>query len=235
MTTHSARGVKEDAITDDRIADFLQANPDFFERNAALLAKLRLPHLREGTATVSLVERQVEVLRERNQALERRLKELVDVARANDALADRIHRLAQRLLRARDLAATVEAIETSMREDFDAMHSVLVLFLPAAPGVDTATQRFLRLADPADANLKSFESLLGSGKSRCGQVRDSQRDYLFGAGTVEIGSVALTPLGPKGNLGLLAIGASDAERFHPAMSTDFLVRIGDLIAHALTR
>ena len=235
MTTHTARGVKEEAITDDRIADYLQTHPDFFERNAALLAKLRLPHLREGTATVSLVERQVEVLRERNQALERRLKELVDVARANDVLADRIHRLAQRLLRAGDLSATVAAIETSMREDFDAMHSVLVLFLPAMPGLEAGTQRFLRIADPADSNLKSFESLLGSGKPRCGQIRDTQRDYLFGADTVEIGSVALTPLGPKGNLGLLAIGASDAERFHPAMSTDFLIRIGDLIAHALTR
>jgi uncharacterized protein YigA (DUF484 family) len=235
MTTHSARGVKEDAMTDDRIADYLQSNPDFFERNAALLAKLRLPHVRDRTATVSLVERQVEVLRDRNQALERRLKELVDVARANDALADRIHRLAQRLLRAGELPGTIAAIETSMREDFDAMHSVLVLFLPAARDLEAGAPRFLRVADPADAKLKSFESLLASGKPRCGQVRDSQRDYLFGADTVEIGSVALTPLGPKGNLGLLAIGASDAERFHPAMSTDFLIRIGDLIAHALTR
>ena len=235
MTTHSARGVKEEAMSDDRVADYLQTNPDFFERNAALLAKLRLPHLRDRTATVSLVERQIEVLRERNHALERRLKDMVEVARANDALADRIHRLAQRLIRARDLPATVAAIETSMREDFEAMHSVLVLFLPAGSGLETAGQRFLRITEPADANMKSFESLLASGKPRCGQIRDSQRDYLFGADTVEIGSVALTPLGPKGNLGLLAIGASDAERFHPAMSTDFLIRIGDLIAHALTR
>lgn len=235
MTTHSARGVKEEAMTDDRVADYLQTNPDFFERNAALLAKLRLPHVRDRTATVSLVERQVEVLRDRNQALERRLKELVDVARANDSLADRIHRLAQRLIRARDLPATVATIETSMREDFEAMHSVLVLFLPAGNALETVGQRFLRVTEPADANLKSFESLLASGKPRCGQIRDSQRDYLFGADTVEIGSVALAPLGPKGSLGLLAIGASDAERFHPAMSTDFLIRIGDLIAHALTR
>ena len=99
---------------------------------AALLAKLRLPHLRDAAATVSLVERQVEVLRERNQSLERKLKELVDVARANDALADRIHRLSQRLIRAHDLPATIDAVETSLREDFDAMHSVLVLFLEEA-------------------------------------------------------------------------------------------------------
>ncbi len=83
--------------------------------------------------------------------------------------------------------------------------------------------------------MKSFESLLHSGKPRCGQIRDTQRSYLFGDDTTEIGSVALTPLGPKGGLGLLAIGASDAQRFHPAMSTEFLSRIGELAAQALTR
>ena len=76
MTTSHARGLKEYALTDAKVADYLQTHPDFFERNAALLAKLRLPHLRDATATVSLVERQVEVLRERSQTLERKLKEL---------------------------------------------------------------------------------------------------------------------------------------------------------------
>lgn len=235
MTTSHARGLKEDALTDAKVADYLQTYPDFFERNAALLARLRLPHVRDSTATVSLVERQVEVLRERNQALERKLKELVDVARANDELADRIHRLSQRLIRARDLASTVEAIETSLREDFEAMHSVLVLFLDEARALEPRTARFLRVDRADGADVKSFESLLQSGKPRCGQIRDSQRDYLFGKDTVAIGSVALTPLGPKGSLGMLAIGASDADRFHPAMSTEFLSRISDLIAHALTR
>jgi uncharacterized protein YigA (DUF484 family) len=182
-----------------------------------------------------LVERQVEVLRERNQSLERKLKELVDVARANDALADRIHRLSQRLIRARTLPETINAVETSLREDFDAMHSVMVLFLEQAPSLEAAAGRFLRSGNPADADVKTFESLLQSGKPRCGQVRDAQRDYLFGKDSVEIGSVALTPLGPKGELGILAIGASDAERFHPAMSTEFLSRIGELVTYALMR
>ncbi len=186
-------------------------------------------------ATVSLVERQVEVLRERNQSLERKLKELVDVARANDALADRIHRLSQRLIRAHTLLETINAVETSLREDFDAMHSVLVLFLEQARSLAPEAGRFLRCGDPADADIKTFESLLQSGKPRCGQVRDAQRDYLFGKDSVEIGSVALTPLGPKGELGILAIGASDAERFHPAMSTEFLSRIGELVTYALMR
>jgi uncharacterized protein len=234
MTTSQARGIKQDGLNDITVGEYLQTYPDFFERNSPLLTKLRLPHLRDAGATVSLVERQVEVLRERNQSLDRKLKELVDVARANDALADRIHRLSQRLIRAHTMMETINAVETSLREDFDAMHSVLVLFLEQARSLQGAG-RFLRGADPADPDIKGFESLLQSGKPRCGQIRDGQRDYLFGKDSVEIGSVALTPLGPKGELGILAIGASDAERFHPAMSTEFLSRIGELVTYALMR
>jgi uncharacterized protein YigA (DUF484 family) len=233
--TSQARGIKQDVVNDVSVADFLQTYPDFFERHSSLLTKLRLPHLRDSGATVSLVERQVEVLRERNQTLERKLKELVDVARANDALADRIHRLSQRLIQARTLLDTINAIETSLREDFEAMHSVLVLFLDEARTLESQTGRFLRAAAAADDDIRSFETLLSSAKPRCGQIRDSQRDYLFGKDSVEIGSVALTPLGVKGSLGLLAIGASDAERFHPAMSTEFLSRIGELVTYALMR
>jgi uncharacterized protein len=233
MTTSSAR--KQDILNDTSVADYLQTYPDFFERNLGMLAKLRLPHVREGGSTISLVERQVEVLRERNQSLDRKLKELVDVARANDALADRIHRLSQRLIRAKTLLETINAIETSLREDFDAMHSVLVLFLEDAKPLEAEAGRFLRGASVVDEEIKMFDSLMTAGKPRCGQVRDVQRDYLFGKDSVEIGSVALTPLGVKGALGLLAIGASDAERFHPAMSTEFLSRIGELVTYALMR
>jgi uncharacterized protein YigA (DUF484 family) len=233
--TSQARGIKQDAINDGSVTQYLETYPDFFERNGALLAKLRLPHLRDSGATVSLVERQVEVLRDRNQALERKLSELVGVARANDALAERIHRLSQRLIRARSLLETINALETSLREDFDARDSVLLLFVEQARGLEEPAGRFLKTADPADAAVKTFESLLQSGKPRCGQIRDTQRDFLFGKDSIEIGSVALTPLGAKGALGLLAIGASDAERFHPAMSTEFLTRIGELLANALTR
>jgi uncharacterized protein YigA (DUF484 family) len=233
--TSQARGIKQDALNDLSVGEYLQTYPDYFERNSALLAKLRLPHLRDVGSTVSLVERQVEVLRERNQSLERKLKELVDVARANDALADRIHRLSQRLIRAHSLLESVNAVETSLREDFDAMHSVLVLFLEEARALEPEAGRFLRVAAPADEDMKTFDTLLTTGKPRCGQVRDAQRDYLFGKDAVAIGSVALTPLGQKGSLGILAIGASDADRFHPGMSTEFLSRIGELVTYALMR
>jgi len=235
MTTSQARGIKHEALNDASVAEYLSTYPDFFERNAPLLAKLRLPHRRDAASTVSLVERQVEVLRERNQALERKLKELLDVARANDGVAGRVHRLTQRLIRARSLGETIEALDASLREDFDARSCVLLLFLEAARPLAGTSGRFLRTANLGDPEMKTFDSLLQSGKPRCGQIRDAQRDLLFGKDCIEVGSAALIPLGPKGAVGLLAIGASDAERFHPGMSTEFLSRIGELVTHALTR
>src|SRR5258708_13750341 len=101
MTTSQARGIKHESLNDTSVAEYLQTYPDFFERNSPLLIKLRLPHLRDVGSTVSLVERQVEVLRERNQSLERKLKELVGGARANYALSDRSNRLSQRRIRPR--------------------------------------------------------------------------------------------------------------------------------------
>jgi uncharacterized protein YigA (DUF484 family) len=66
-------------------------------------------------------------------------------------------------------------------------------------------------------------------------VRDAQRDYLFGSGNIEIGSVALAPIGQNATLGFLANGSSDSDRFDPTMSTDFLARVGDHLREAIAR
>ena len=232
MTTRPVRGVEIAEVDEAAVASYLSATPEFFDRHAQLLAKIRLPDARGGATTVSLLERQVEVLRERSRQLERKLKEYVDVARENDALGARVFAMARRLIAAGDRAAVVKAVEASLREDFDAGESVLVLTQSAVPA-GLAESRFLRVIAADAPDLRSFETLFSSGKPRCGQLRDSQRDFLFGAGSVEIGSVALVPLGPKGSLGLLACGSHDAQRFNPTMSTDFLQRIGELIAAAL--
>src|SRR5690606_20245895 len=213
------------------VARYLSHNPDFFERHQALLARLRLPHAR-SSSTISLVERQVEVLREKHAALESKLSEFVRVARANDALAEKVHRFTRRLFRARSREEALREIEASLREDFDAFNSVLLLINGEQP---ESPQRFVRPIAADDVRLKSFESLFNSGKPRCGQVRDSQRELLFGVEASEIGSVALVPLGEKGSIGLLALGSADRDRFHPGMSTEFLARMGDLIADALAR
>lgn len=229
MSKSQIRGMATGEIDEESIALYLRHNPEFFVRHEALLGTLRLPHVRGG-ATVSLVERQVEVLREKNQALERKLADFVRVARGNDLLVDKIHRLTRRLLTSKGRADAVVQLEKSLREDFEAFESVLVLF--GGPADLPAGGRFMRRLEPQDPNLASFETLLSSGKPRCGQVRDSQRDFLFGGDNVEIGSVALVPLGGKAPFGLLALGSPDRERFHPGMSTEFLGRMAELISDA---
>jgi hypothetical protein len=104
MTTREARGLSSAQLEEESVARYLQHNPDFFERHQALLARLRLPHARGGS-TISLVERQVEVLRERHAAVEQKLADFVKVARSNDTVADKIHRFTRRLLRAGSRAA----------------------------------------------------------------------------------------------------------------------------------
>ncbi len=232
MTTRPLRGLEIAEVDEAAVASYLSATPEFFDRHAQLLAKIRLPDSRGGATTVSLLERQVEVLRERNRQLERKLKEFIDVARENDTLNARVLTMARRLIAAGDRAGVIKTIEASLREDFDAGESVLVLTHATVPA-GLAESRFLRVVAADAADLRSFDTLFSSGKPRCGQLRDSQRDFLFGAGSVAIGSVALVPLGPKGSHGLLACGSHDAQRFNPTMSTDFLQRIGELIAAAL--
>ena len=232
MSTQTARGLAAGQTEEERIERYLNLNPDFFERHQPLLAKMRLPHMRTGS-TVSLVERQVEVLREQKTDADRRLAEFIAVARANDGLAERIHRFTRRMLRAPTAVAAIASLEASLREDFDAFHSVLLLTAPIEALAHASHEPFLRVVATDDANLRSFEALLATGKPRCGQVRDSQRDFLFGPEAASIGSVALVPLGENGSVGLLALGSAERERFHPGMSTEFLKRMGELITDSL--
>jgi uncharacterized protein len=230
MTTREARGLAAADAEEESIATYLQRNPDFFERHQGVLVRLKLPHVRGG-ATISLVERQIEVLREKLAGLEGKLAELLRVARANDAIAERLHRFTRRLLRDLPRDAAIARIETGLREDFDAFHAVLVL---VGAHAEFAGQRFVRSVPADDPNLKSFESLFNTGKPRCGQARDSQRDFLFGPEGTEMASLALVPLGDKGSLGLLALGSADKDRFHPGMSTEFLARLAELITDSLS-
>jgi hypothetical protein len=227
-TAHDLNPIEPD---EQAVTHYLQQHPDLFERHPQLLTRLRLTHPRHGT-TISLIERQVEVLREKHAAIEQQLADFVRVARANDQLADKIHQFTRRLLRSSNRAEALALIESSLHDDFDAYHAVLVL--PGA-GNEDMISRFLKPVALDDAAWHSFDSLFASGKPRCGQVRDLQREFLFGADAGGIGSVALMPLTGMKPAALLALGSPDRDRFHPGMSTDFLARMAELITDALAR
>ncbi len=233
MSTQRKQDFVATEVSDHSVRAYLEANPDFFERHSTLLSSLSVPH-RSGEA-VSLVERQVSLLRQKELKLERQLKDLIKVARANDSLVAKIHELALQLLGARKLDTTISAVEEAMRRGFGADQSVLVLFGDPTMFKDIDGGRFFRVIERDNAALNPFDTFLDGSGPRCGQVRDSQREFLFHADSAEIGSIALVPLGSNAQIGFLAIGSADANRFHPGMSIDFLTRVGDLVAGALKR
>jgi uncharacterized protein YigA (DUF484 family) len=233
MSTQRKADFTEETLSEEAIHDYLADNPDFFERHAELLGSLRLPH--SSGAAVSLVERQVSVLRQKDLKHERKLRELLKVARANDALAGKIHRLTLKLLNSSGLATTLSSLEEALRADFGADQSILVLFGEPEAFAKIKAGRFFKVVSREDSVLKAFDTFLKGFGPRCGQIRDSQRDFLFGKETDEIGSAALIPLGSGSEIGFIAIGSADSERFHPGMSIDFLGRLGELVAEALKR
>lgn len=217
-------------FAEDAIADYLRRHPDFFERHASLLLSLRLPH-RTGGAAISLVERQVAMLRQRNAQLERQFKDLVAVAKSNDALIEKIHHLAMRLMRARDVATRLEVLETSLREDFAAERALLVLFNGQSPP-SAERAGFVRRFSVEDADVRPFASFLRAARPRCGPLRDRQK-AIFERDADGVSSAAMVPLGSDANIGFLIIGSRDPDHFHPGKRMDFLTRLGELVAVAL--
>jgi uncharacterized protein YigA (DUF484 family) len=233
MSTQVEVDYADEELSEQAVHDYLAAHPDFFEHHSTLLSSLNLPHATGGA--VSLVERQISVLRQKDMKLEKQLKELIEVARANDLLSAKIHELAMQLFAAPDLKTTVVALEEGMRSGFSADQAVLVVFGDPSGFDDIDAGRFFRVIEKNDDALSPFKTFLGSSSARCGQIRDAQRSFLFQEDAEEVGSAALVPLTDGEEIGFLAIGSADANRFHPGMSIDFLTRLGDLVAGALKR
>jgi uncharacterized protein YigA (DUF484 family) len=230
--SQKGQAVLTDSFSEADVADYLRNHPEFFDSHPQLLEGLRVPH-RAGLGAVSLVERQVTVLRSRNAELERKLKDLIGVATANDQLVAKIHRLAVRLMSADSLQTRLDTIEAVLREEFAADQAVLVMFAAPSIGDGLNQGRFLRVLEDDDPALRPFATFLKAGRARCGQIRDSQRDFVFGPDAAEIASAALVPLGEAAQAGFLVIGSRDVNHFHPGKSIDFLQRIGELVTVAL--
>jgi len=217
------------------VIKYLKQTPDFFSRHPDVLSQLELSHA-GGANSVSLIERQVSTLREQNSKLENTLAEFIEVARENDKLIEKIHRLAVKLIKARHLPGVFSVIESSLRSDFGVdVFSMLVYRDVTVSNITALSGSFGRTVKRDDAELHDlFSEVLKTGKPRCGHLKVAQRDYLFRekAGK-EVTSAALVPLGRDGEVGLLAFGSFDMHHFNPSASTDFLERIGELVSQVI--
>jgi len=231
MTQKLPNDAPDDELSwEDAVARYLEDHPDYFERHPETLTRIGIPHEVGGQA-VSLIERQVQLLREREQGLQRQLRELVGIARENDGLAKRLHRFALGLLDARSFEDAIEASRELLRQEFG-LEAVVVRVRGRADSEPGGPE--LVLED--DHRLARVLTELSSGKPQCGgEFEEGLLRYLFGDRVADIRSCALVPLGEKNPRGVLALGSSDPHRFHPGMGTVYLARLGELLMQGLVR
>jgi uncharacterized protein YigA (DUF484 family) len=221
------------------VEQYLRTHPEFFASRSDLLMALEVPHSTGGA--VSLVERQVALLRDQNRRYRKQLQNLVQIARTNDDLIGRLQRLTLRLLCLSGIDAVLAVLEQSLKEDFQADHAALHLFSGrAAPASPYAGAGLLSVTTAGDGAGDELARLLASGKPVCGRLGKDQLFALFGPASEAIASTAVLPLqapeqndGQRPLMGTLAIGSRDDERFNAEMDTHYLVHMSELIARKI--
>ena len=208
----------------DDIALFLRGNPKFFDQHPELLEKIHVPHPHGGRA-IPLSERQNLALREKVKLLEGKLAALIRFGEDNDAISEKVQRLAVALIGARDLAALVQSLNFHLRDDFSVPHVALRIWGRTLPPELGAA----RLVDEAQQHAAAAMSA-----PQCGPSAGNPFAAWFGEAAEHVRSMALVPLGEAAVFGMLALGSEDPQRFFPEMGTLYLRRIGELCAAAAT-
>jgi len=209
------------------VAAWLRRHPRFLQQFPDLALSLVVPR-EEGSAS-SLASYQLEVLRDKNRELNRRLTELFGNAQENERLAVRTHQLTLALMRQEEAAGTVHAMVASLSEDFAGDLVRIVLFEPVAGLGDVD---WLQVVPEDDARLAPFRDCLAEGDPICGRLHPDKQALLYGERVAEVQSSALLPLP---GVGLVAVGSTDPNRFFPGMGTLFLRMMGESLATALRR
>ena len=206
------------------IVDYLREHPEFFARYPEILEALEVPHSC-GNA-VSLVEYQVSILRDRSRDLRNKLKRLVNNARDNEELNQRLHRLTLNLIECTSVDDVFANLYHSLREDFKAEHAAIRVFASPKNGSDQGLAEFV--GDIAQCG-RLFEALFESMKPLCGRMKLEQIEFLFPDDADDIGSSAVLPLGESRCFGVLAVGSTDPQRYYPGMGVVFLQQLSEVV------
>jgi uncharacterized protein YigA (DUF484 family) len=209
------------------VAAWLRRHPAFLQQFPDLALTLVVP--RENGPAASLASYQLEVLRDKNRELSRRLQELFGNAQENERLAVRTHQLTLALMKQTSAADTLRAMAASLAEDFQG-DLVRIVAFEAVDGIDAAD--WLQVIAAGDARLSGFRDLMGSGEPVCGRLHPDKNALLYGVRAEEVQSSALLVLP---DTGLVAVGSRDPNRFFPGMGTLFLRMLGEALSAALQR
>jgi len=215
----------------DEVARYLQDNPQFFEEHAELVSHMVIPHP-HGGRTISITERQMLSLRDKNRQLESKMSELLQFGEENDSISEKMHRLGVAMVAAANFQAVLHTLNFHLRDDFAVPHVAMRLWArPEKIAVQPeAMPEFAEVSD----ELQSFaESLV---QPYCGSTSGFETSSWFGEAAKHIRSQALIAMrNGGGTIGMIALGSEDAQRFYAGMGTLYLERLGEMASAALAR
>ena len=210
------------------VRDYLIDHPDFFEENPEILEVINLSH--DSGKAISLVERQITIMRDKNKALSSQVEQLIGTAKNNDQLLAKTNQLVLKLIQAEDLNSLIEALDTSLKNDFNTEFYSLTLIDKGLYASKTAAN----LVSEEDAKSK-ISSLLSAQKAVSGVLREEQINFLFEQSANSVASVIALPLNSSEPLGILALGSSDADFYSHGIGTVFIDYICALLNELIPR
>ena len=221
---------EQNNLVEQDIVDYLQARPDFFQHFPDLLESLYVPH--DNGPAISLVEKQIGLLREKNASLEEQLNSLISIARDNNNIQQQIHQMVIEVLSHQEIEGLLQHLTNQLSKDFDVDHVAVRLLADDTHTLDGVDRSWVLESQSARKTLDDFTP---SNEPLCGRLKEGQLKRLFGEQASEVKSSVLIPL-RRGLLhGVIALGSTDEHRFNPAMDTLYLRRLGELVAAALLR
>lgn len=220
-------GAELQTLSAHEVASYLRRNQDFLAQYPDLALSLTMP--REAGEATSLLSYQIDVLRDKNRELSRRLHELFRNAEDNERLAVRTHQLALNLMRANGASGALRAMVASLQEDFGSELIRIMLFKPVAGASESD---WLRIRDSSHPDWAPFRDFMAGDEPLCGRVHKDKLECLFGDKAELVQSIALLPLSGRG---MLAIATHDPNRFFPGMGTLFLRMMAESLVAAMAR
>ena len=215
-------------MSEDEVVTYLEQHPDLLLKHECLLEKMQVPHA-TGSGMVSLIERQVELLREKNNQQEERLLALINNARTNEALSDKLHRFSLQLSATRGTEELLQSAIENLQQQFE-IDAVSVHIKPEYQTDD------LKASSLSEKTYLAVMDTLGGDSCSChNELDDELLNSLFTDKARSIKSCALVALDAPHRIGLIALGSSEQDRFSPQMGKLILSRLGDQFTAALQR
>lgn len=211
----------------EEIAQYLQDNPQFFEEHADLISRMVIPHP-HGGRTISITERQMLGLRDKNKLLEGKMSELLQFGEENDSISEKMHRLGVAMIAAASFQSVLHTLNFHLRDDFAIPHVALRLW-----DHPENSEELPEFADVSE-ELQEFAETLN--QPYCGSTSGFETSSWFGDASTHLRSQALIAMrNGGGTIGMIALGSEEPQRFYTGMGTLYLERLGEMASAALAR